>query len=243
MPTYCPSSGSLSFSTIKSAFSGAGNLSAYRNAAWYTAAGASGNFPAGLIKFSDFYSKGGTPNVVPGSTSITGAGWHGFTVPNFNSITFIIFGGGAGGGGYNGSSLVYNPYWPGNWQPVTVVGAKGTTGGGSGISPAAYNSSFYITAGAGSGYEALGGYNGANGANGYGSDGANAPGGTGNGNGGYGGRSVLTWTKASNGSMAGQTIGVLIGGGGAGGAGGSGSATTGAAGNPGASGFCVISWN
>lgn len=127
MATFVPASGNVSFSAIRSAFSNQSSLSQYRSLRWYTntssyTAGWYGNFPSsGSIKFSDFRNKGKDVQVTPGTFTITRAVAAQFNnyvpVGAFNTINFIIVG---GGGGVQGSK--------GN---IDNAGSGGSPGGSS----------------------------------------------------------------------------------------------------------------
>ena len=144
MATFLPTSGNLSFSAIKSAFSNQSALSQYRSLRWYTnssnfAAGWYGNFPAQAIRFSDFRGKGREVQVTPGNFTFTSS--QAFTIGPFNSATVTAVGGtggqagfkgnyeAAGQNGTDGGSTSYGPY-------VSSAGGAGGTGGNGALGQA-----------------------------------------------------------------------------------------------------------
>lgn len=128
MATFLPSSGNLSFSAIKSAFSNQSALSQYRSLRWYTNPFSYGNFSAGTIKFSDFRGKGREVQVTPGTFTITTTG--STTVGPFNTITIYVVGGTGGQAGYNGNYGAAGAN--GGAGGTTSYGSVGSASGGAG---------------------------------------------------------------------------------------------------------------
>lgn len=154
MATFCPSSGTIRFSDIKSAFGlSTVSLAAQRSQIFWRADAYKGTLPSSTIKLSDFYSKGGTSPVVAqigywtannGTTQgVTDV--QSYTVPLYYKMQIDCRaggGGGAGGDSYgvaagNGENGVntsfgsYNTAYGGTGGSHSANGAKSADGAGS----------------------------------------------------------------------------------------------------------------
>jgi hypothetical protein len=140
--------------------------------------------------------------VTPGSTSYTTPGTYSFSVPNYNSLQVELWGAGAAGAGYTGSSASAGQpaKWdggaasskpqagggsPGSVYPSIVAGAGGTASGGD-VNTTGGTANGYVYASPGAGFPWSGPWGGA-GAGPGGGTGGNVMGGAGNAPGGGGG--------------------------------------------------------
>lgn len=141
MATYCPASGQIKLSQIKAAFGNTkSSLSQYRSLRWYKNPFAYGNFSAGTIKFSDFYSTGDTVTPTASSQTVVISGiTYNYTrisstttatVGAFNIMSIAIYGGTGGQAGYNGNYGAAGS--PGGQGGTTYLGAYGSSVGGAG---------------------------------------------------------------------------------------------------------------
>lgn len=131
MPTYLPSSGTLSMNTINTLFGRGNNLNAYRGTQYYTATAGPFTFSSGSISFSSFYNSGPTAGITPGSQNYTTPGTYSFTVPNYNTMTVMVWGGGGGSPGTTAGSGSGGYAYDGNTS--SFGGYMSATGGQRGV--------------------------------------------------------------------------------------------------------------
>lgn len=235
------SSGSITLNQIKTYFGGPGNLKDYyRGGAYVSNAMLNQNISSsGSISLGQFY---GAAIVSPGTVydwygnSDGSGGTSSFTIPNYNTLTFIVQGGGGGGYGYDlgdtggdGGTSSIIASWGGTW--ISATGGGGCTSatpgaGGSG------GGQYDVSGGGGSGgsNQGDGGEHGGNGASGAAGGARGSPGswpsggggGYGGPGGGGGGYASSNWTPGSGGPWPGQVVTINVGGGGSGGGGGGG---------------------
>lgn len=128
-----PSSGSntpLSMSDINRAFNSRGNnLNAYRGSLFYRPNNSRGFFPAGVIRFSDFYDTSGNSPVVPQSYTLP-PGSFTRTLPMFNIVTFTVRGGDGGQAGQSGNSGSGGPGGAGGDSYINGNAGRYITGSG-----------------------------------------------------------------------------------------------------------------
>lgn len=254
-------SGPITLAQIQGEYGGANpiSMSEYYRGGGLVPSGNTSISASGAIAMSQFY---GTSNVTPGAWDVAG-GSYTFYVPNYNNITFQLWGAGCGGNSAHYSLYSGNP--PpnpgGNTDVVGILGAGGGTyyldgdhwkpqGGwghaaGGGGETGGYDPAY--------GYNSVNGGAGANGGGGgSGGGGGGWPGGGGSGaisgaafgtlygsGGGGGGYSALAFSKGQAGAPApGSALTVNVG------WGGPGSQFPGYnPGGPGAQGRAYISWN
>ena len=231
--SYTPSSGTIRFSDIRTAFGlTTVSLAARRSQIFWRADAFRGTFPANTIRLSDFYAKSGTSPVTPQTGYWTANNGTVQGIPQVSTWTvplyyqMVIDCRAAGGGGAGGDGTTFNGF-----VFVNGDGAGGTAGGNTSFG--SYNTAF----GGSGGVRAA---NGARAPSGAGSDGlayGGAGGGGGNnlagggsgGNGGFQSVTVLSPVNGGTGPAPGSVVTITTGSGGSGGGG----FGTGGAGSPG----------
>lgn len=233
MATFCPSSGTIKFSQIRSAFGlSTVSLKARRSTAYWRSDAYKGTFPSGSISIKNFYSTGSTSPVTPSSVyysasngTVEGAtNTKSYVVPVYYQMQIDCRAGGGGGGGGGGATYAFN-----GALTSTGNGGSGTSGGSTSFG--AYSSASggggggpYANGANGAGADGLA-YGGAGGASGYIGVASGGAGGVG----GFSTKKVLSPVNGGTGPAPGSTITITVGKGGAGGSG----YGTGAAGSPG----------
>lgn len=223
MATFCPTSGTIRFSDIKSAFGLTSvSLKTLRSTIYWKATAYKGTFPSFTINLSNFYGTGGTSPVTTGSTyyganngTTQGAtSTNSYTVPLYYQMTIHCRAAGGGGGGGGGATYNFNGTlqstgngYNGSAGENTSFGTLNTAYGGAGGTPGVNGAN-----GAGSDNIAVGGAGGSSGYVGV------AAGGKG-GDGGFNAVTVLSPVNGGTGPAPGTVITATAGKGGSGGAG------------------------